>query len=113
MAVNGNTVLFAIFKFMAKRGVFRGLCVPLGSLALSMTLGTVVHGDDIPDGEGKDIVMKVCTPCHGTSEFSNRRLTRQEWDDKVDNMAARGARASDEEFDLIVKYLAKNFGKAE
>jgi hypothetical protein len=28
-------------------------------------------------------------------------------------MAARGARASDEEFDVIVKYLAKNFGKAE
>ena len=103
--------LFAIFKFMAKIGVFRGLSVALGSLLLSMTLGTVVHGDGIPDGEGKDVVLKVCTPCHGVSEFSDRRLTPKEWDDKVDQMAARGARASDEEFDIIVKYLSKYFGK--
>jgi cytochrome c5 len=98
---------------MAKKRVFRGLFALLGSLALSMTLSTVAHGEDIPDGEGKDLVLKVCTPCHGTVEFSAKRLTRKEWDDKVDNMAARGARASDEEFDVIVKYLAKNFGKAE
>ena len=82
-------------------------------MVLSMTLATVVHGDDIPDGEGKDIVMKVCTPCHGTAEFAGRKLTRKEWDEKVDQMAARGARASDEEFDQIVNYLAKNFGKEE
>ena len=98
---------------MAKMSVFRGLFVAVGALLLSMTVSTVVRGDDLPDGEGKDVVLKVCTPCHGVSEFSAKRLTRMEWDDKVDNMAARGARASDEEFDLIVKYLAKNFGKAE
>lgn len=100
---------------MAKVSVFRGLSVGLGSLAVSFLLSTfaitAVHGQDLPDGEGKDVVLKVCTPCHGVSEFTGRRLTRAEWDDKVDNMAARGARASDEEFDLIVKYLAKNFGK--
>lgn len=78
---------------------------------LSTFGATTVHGQDLPDGPGKDIVLKVCTPCHGVSEFSAKRLTRAEWDEKVDNMAARGARASDEEFDLIVKYLAKNFGK--
>ncbi len=100
---------------MARVSVFRGLFVALGSLAVSFMLSTfgatTVHGQDLPDGPGKDIVLKVCTPCHGVSEFSAKRLTRAEWDEKVDNMAARGARASDEEFDLIVKYLAKNFGK--
>jgi hypothetical protein len=96
---------------MAKMIVFRGLLVVMGSFVLSMFVASAVRGDDLPDGEGKDVVLKVCTPCHGVSEFSGRRLTRAEWDEKVDNMAARGARASDEEFDLIVKYLAKNFGK--
>ena len=100
---------------MAKVSVFRGLFVAAGSLSLSVLLSlpmtTAVRAEDLPEGEGKDIVLKVCTPCHGVSEFTGRRLTRMEWDDKVDNMAARGARASDEEFDLIVKYLAKNFGK--
>jgi hypothetical protein len=100
---------------MAMTSVVRGLFVALGSLSLSMllsmTVATAVHGDDLPDGEGKEVVLKVCTPCHGVSEFTAKRLTRKEWDDKVDDMAARGARASDEEFDVIVKYLAKNFGK--
>ena len=98
---------------MAKNSLLRGLLIGLGSLLLSITLGNAVHAEDIPDGEGKDLVLKVCTPCHGTVEFSAKRLTRKEWDDKVDNMAARGARASDEEFDAIVKYLAKYFGKEE
>jgi cytochrome c5 len=100
---------------MAKISVIRGLFVGLGSLSLpvllSIPMATAVHGQDLPEGEGKDVVLKVCTPCHGVSEFSAKRLTRAEWDEKVDNMAARGARASDEEFDVIVKYLAKNFAK--
>jgi hypothetical protein len=49
------------------------------------------------------------TPCRGVSEFTSYHLTRTEW--HVDNLAARGARASGEEFDVIVKPLAKNFGK--
>ena len=67
--------------------------------------------DDIPDGAGKEIVIKVCTACHGIIEFTSQKHTKPEWDEVVDNMAQRGARASDDEFDKIVAYLAKNFGK--
>ena len=67
--------------------------------------------DDIPDGAGKEIVIKVCTACHGIIEFTSQKHTKPEWDEVVDNMAQRGARASDDEFDMIVAYLAKNFGK--
>jgi competence protein ComEA len=72
---------------------------------------SVKAADDLPEGAGKDVVLKVCTACHGVSEFTARRNTRAEWDEEVDKMAARGAKASDEEFEAIVNYLAKNFGK--
>jgi cytochrome c5 len=67
--------------------------------------------DDIPDGAGKEIVIKVCTACHGVIEFTSQKHTKPEWDEVVDTMAQRGARASDDEFDMIVVYLTKNFGK--
>src|SRR6202163_4381153 len=67
--------------------------------------------DDIPEGAGKEIVIKVCTACHGIIEFTSQKHSKPEWDEVVDNMAQRGARAYDDEFDMIVTYLAKNFGK--
>ena len=70
-----------------------------------------VRADDLPEGPGKDVVLKVCTPCHGTAEFTDKKFTKQEWDEEVDKMAARGAKASDDEFDAIVTYLTKYFGK--
>ena len=46
-----------------------------------------------------------------TTRIVEKKLSKEEWDDIVDKMAARGARASDEEIDTIVNYLVKNFGK--
>ena len=81
-----------------------------GLLAASLP-ATVKAADDLPEGPGKEVVLKVCTQCHGVAEFTSKRNTRAEWDEEVDKMAARGAKASDDEFDAIVTYLAKNFGK--
>jgi cytochrome c5 len=79
---------------------------------LAALLATSVRAEeDLPEGAGKDIVLKVCTPCHGVAEFTSKKNTKQEWDEEVDKMAARGAKASDDEFDAIVTYLTKNFGK--
>ena len=69
--------------------------------------------DDLPDGAGKDVVVKVCTVCHDTARIVSKKWSKAEWNDLVDKMAARGAMASDEEFDAIVTYLAKNFGPSE
>ena len=67
--------------------------------------------DNLPPGEGKELLMTVCTQCHNLTRVMEKKLSKDEWDDIVDKMAARGARASDEEFDKIVNYLVKNFGK--
>lgn len=67
--------------------------------------------DNLPPGPGKELLSSVCTVCHNLQRVTEKKLTKDEWDDVVDKMAARGARASDEEFDTIVNYLVKNFGK--
>jgi cytochrome c5 len=54
--------------------------------------------------------MKVCTVCHEVTRITSKRRTKEQWNETVDTMAARGAKASNEEFDAIVAYLAKYLG---
>ncbi|HEY1492961.1 MAG TPA: helix-hairpin-helix domain-containing protein [Candidatus Solibacter sp.] len=65
----------------------------------------------LPDGEGKALVGKVCVDCHGAGNFRRARLTPEEWGDSVADMVDRGAKASPADVDAIVAYLAKNFGR--
>jgi hypothetical protein len=87
------------------------VALPAAALLMTLVPASVRAADDIPEGPGKETVIKVCTACHGIIEFTSQKHTKTEWDEVVDNMAQRGARASDAEFDTIVAYLAKNFGK--
>uniref|UniRef100_Q025F6 Cytochrome c domain-containing protein n=1 Tax=Solibacter usitatus (strain Ellin6076) TaxID=234267 RepID=Q025F6_SOLUE len=65
----------------------------------------------LPDGEGKALVGKVCIDCHGAGNFRRARMTPEEWSDSVADMVDRGAKASPADVDAIVGYLAKNFGR--
>ena len=72
-------------------------------------------GDDqeaknLPDGAGKEVVVKVCLGCHGAGNFRQMRKTKDEWTDQVGDMIDKGAEATDEQTNAIVSYLALNFG---
>lgn len=67
---------------------------------------------DLPDGAGKDVVVKVCTSCHDADNFTSKKHTKAEWKEVVDTMIAYGAEVADEQVEIITTYLAKNFGKA-
>jgi len=64
----------------------------------------------LPDGSGKEIVVRVCLPCHDSDHFRQRRLNRDEWTDMVNEMLNLGAEASESEQTSIVEYLVHNFG---
>jgi len=83
----------------------------LATILTAFLLATSVQAQDLPDGAGKDLVEKVCTVCHDAARIISKKWTKEEWNDTVDKMAMRGAKASDEEFETIVTYLTKNFGK--
>jgi competence ComEA-like helix-hairpin-helix protein len=79
---------------------------------LAMVGGAAVASGQVnlPEGEGRELVMRVCTTCHGVDHVMRFRLSPQKWKKEVDDMAERGAEATDEQFAQITAYLAKNFG---
>ena len=85
--------------------------IKLATILTAFLLAASVQAQDLPNGVGKELVMRVCTQCHDLERVVSKRKTKQEWNDLVDMMASRGAKATDEEFDTIVNYLAKYFGK--
>jgi cytochrome c5 len=71
--------------------------------------GAAANAADLPEGEGKAVVLSVCTKCHGPTNFSTLRMSRTGWEDEVEDMKERGATGTDGDFKRIVDYLAKNF----
>jgi competence protein ComEA len=69
------------------------------------------QAQDLPDGPGKAAVEKVCSDCHGLTTIVGLRRTKSDWESTVDEMAARGAQGTEKEFDAVVEYLARYFGK--
>ncbi len=66
---------------------------------------------DLPPGPGKAVTEKLCSDCHGVGTIVGLRRTKSAWEHTVDEMAARGAKGTDEEFDQVVAYLARYLGK--
>ena len=88
----------------------RNLSLALFAVALA---ALPLSAQDLPDGPGKDTFAKVCRACHGLDIIVTLKHSKEEWKTVVDTMASYGASAKDEEFDAIVGYLAKNFGKGD
>ena len=66
----------------------------------------------LPPGPGHDLTVRVCSACHLPDLAASQRLGEQEWNSLVQNMSARGAVATDEEFDEITGYLARSFPRS-
>jgi competence protein ComEA len=65
---------------------------------------------DLPEGRGKDAVVKSCLECHGAANFRKARKEPGEWSDSVDDMIDRGAKVEAGQVESLVAYLVKNFG---
>jgi competence protein ComEA len=65
----------------------------------------------LPDGPGKDALLKLCQDCHDLDTVTQDNRTKEAWKKTILKMVDRGAEGTDEQFDAIVNYLAKNFGR--
>jgi len=76
--------------------------------------GLVPSGEGMPDGPGKDVVVKICGVCHETRRTASLRLTREGWSGVIEDMVHRGAKGTDAELAQVLDYLAANFlGEAQ
>ena len=82
------------------------------AVLLAFGVATPVLADDfksLPEGPGRDVMVKVCAQCHSPEIAAQQKLDAQGWKDLVNQMANNGANATDAEFDTIAKYLATTF----
>jgi cytochrome c5 len=65
---------------------------------------------ELPEGDGKAIATEFCQDCHKLSNLTAARKAPDDWHDTVQTMMDRGARLPQDKVDILVAYLAKNFG---
>lgn len=68
---------------------------------------------DLPEGKGKDLILRACVGCHKAEELTFYRFTKDEYHSIVLRMGERGAQASRAELDIIADYLFEHFPKIE
>lgn len=64
----------------------------------------------LPDGPGKEPATRVCSACHSPSVFTKQRHDQAGWSTIINQMIAKGADGSDDDFAKILTYLTTNFG---
>lgn len=79
----------------------------LGLMAFGSAAAQDTSG--LPDGPGKQVVLKMCTACHGSDQFITLRDTPEGWTATVQLMVSRGADGTDAEIALVIKYLSTSF----
>jgi hypothetical protein len=66
------------------------------------------HGP-LPEGEGKAILLNICTMCHDLQRVRTRRATVEGWKELLDEMIFEGAPLADDQIPVLLTYLARNF----
>jgi mono/diheme cytochrome c family protein len=68
----------------------------------------------LPDGEGRDLVMGVCSGCHSIALVAQQRLSRSRWDALIDwmeeeqGMAELDSETRAEVLDYLATHLSPN-----
>lgn len=62
------------------------------------------------EDRGKKLVEDICSLCHEWQRVEGHELTKEQWGGVIKGMIFEGAPVTDEEFNLIVEYLARNYG---
>jgi competence protein ComEA len=82
----------------------------LASAFLTFAFISLAHSQDLPDGPGKDVTVRICGACHDAGVVAQYHNSKDDWQPVVDDMRGRGADGSDADFKLIVDYLGRYFG---
>ena len=71
--------------------------------------GSANAHEKLPAGSGREVMIRVCSECHDPEVAADQQLDLAGWKSLVDEMASKGAEATDAELDEIVHYLANAF----
>jgi competence protein ComEA len=85
----------------------------LASSAISVSTAAAVQqsgGGDANDPATKAFT-RVCSNCHTPDRIISGRRDRDQWNEVIDKMIQNGAKGSDDDFDLVLEYLERHYGR--
>jgi competence ComEA-like helix-hairpin-helix protein len=80
-------------------------------VSLAPLLVLAADNEDLPDGNGKETFVKMCSNCHALKRVTKTRYPKKFWESVVDDMVSRGAEGTEEDASIVISYLSRNFGK--
>jgi cytochrome c oxidase cbb3-type subunit 3 len=64
------------------------------------------------DAKSKEVFIRACTRCHPAERVTAIRRSKAQWEESITNMiTARGAQVSSDEFETVLEYLTKEYGR--
>jgi hypothetical protein len=88
---------------------FRFVMIAGAALAAFAAAPAAAAGQQLPEGPGREQVVKLCGTCHPPERGASVRLTREGWQDVMTRMVGIGLKASDEDLNAALEYLATHF----
>ena len=86
--------------------------VPLLVAAALLCSAAPVNAQSFPEGPGRNILETQCSTCHTPDIVRTPHRSADEWRDVVLAMNDLGAKVTEEQFPVLVDYLAKNFSRS-
>lgn len=67
----------------------------------------------LPDGDGREAVYFTCRACHSLNQFTQERMSREQWSELLVTMVQENGMETPENWarQLMLDYLDKHFGK--
>ena len=69
----------------------------------------VLEAQGLPDSPGRTEMEKMCRTCHEMARSISKRQDRDGWLQTMNKMAAFGMKSTDQDFNKVLDYLAKNY----
>ena len=66
--------------------------------------------DSLPEGPGKEIVLKKCQACHDLDLISAQRGSKDKWTGIMEAMVDNGLVISEKEKSQVLEYLSSHLG---
>jgi competence protein ComEA len=63
------------------------------------------------DAKGAATFARVCGTCHDGSRILSNRRSKTQWTEVIEKMVERGAQVSDDDFDEVMGYLLRHYGR--
>lgn len=106
---------------ISQRSLFQ--CVGIAALMLFAIAETLFAADaptqqhfnpniELPEGEGKQLILRACTQCHELAGLAGYKgyWNRSKWKEMVVGMVKHGSALSPSEQDVVTDYLTQHFG---